>query len=153
MKSLIPFALILSLGLLASCTTTEDDLEPMATTATTKPASTTVTTPGSTTATTSASQGTFVSNVHATSGMAAVTTKDGKRFLTFTNFKTDGGPDLRVYLAENTGLRNFVELGKLESTSGNFSIAIPVEADPAKQRYVLIWCKAFSVLFGNAELK
>lgn len=82
----------------------------------------------------------------------AVYEKAGGRTLVFTNFKTDGGPDLRIYVAENTDLRNFVELTKL-SNSGNFSMDLPASIDPKKQRYVLIWCKAFSVLFGNAELK
>ena len=95
----------------------------------------------------------FMSNVHTTSGTVNVVETGGKRTLVFTNFRTDGGPDLRIYLAENTGLRNFIEVSRLTSTSGNFSVELPAEADPTKQRYVLIWCKAFSVLFGSSELK
>ena len=158
MKSLIPFALLLTLGLLAGCTTTEETIKPVATTTTT-PGSNTATTPVSTTATTDVtgqtllSQGMFVSNVHSTSGTVNLYEKGGKRTLVFANFRTDGGPDLRIYLAENTGLRNFIEVSRLTSTSGNFSVELPTGADPAKQRYVLIWCKAFSVLFGSSELK
>ncbi len=96
-------------------------------------------------------KGSFVSNVHPTSGTVSLYEKAGKRTLVFTNFKTDGGPDLRIYLAETTGVRNFVEVSKLNAT-GNFFVELPAVADPARQRYVLIWCKAFSVLFGNAEL-
>lgn len=161
MKSLISFAFLLSLGLLAGCTTTEETIEPAATTGT-KPVSSTMTvgtTPPTSTTTTPGQtlpgqtlQGMFVSNVHATSGTVSVVEKDGKRTLVFTNFRTDGGPDLRIYLAENTGLRNFIEVSKLDN-SGNFSVELPAVANPASQRYVLIWCKAFSVLFGNAELK
>ena len=58
--------------------------------------------------------GKFMGNVHPTSGTVSVYGKAGKRTLVFTNFKTDGGPDLRIYLADNTDLRNFVELTKLE---------------------------------------
>ncbi len=95
----------------------------------------------------------FMSNVHPTSGTVSVQTANGKQTLVFTNFRTDGGPDLRIYLAENTGLRNFIEVSRLTSTSGTFSVELPATADPARQRFVIIWCKAFSVLFGNAELK
>ncbi len=157
MKSLIPFALLLTMGLLAGCTTTtEETIEPVNSPTTTKPGSTT--TVSSTTATTPTTtaigglQGIFISNVHLTSGTVRVAEVNGKQTLIFTNFKTDGGPDLRIYLAENTGLRNFVEVSRLEN-SGNFSVELPTGADLTKQRFVLIWCKAFSVLFGNAELK
>lgn len=160
MKTLIPFAFLLTMGLLAGCTSTEETIEPVVAT-TTKPVTTTATTPVSTTTTSTTdatgqtllSQGMFVSNVHSTSGTVKVTEKGGKRMLEFANFRTDGGPDLRIYLAENTGLRNFIEVSKLTSTNGNFSVELPAGADPARQRYVLIWCKAFSVLFGSSELK
>lgn len=156
MKTLVPFAFLLILGLLVSCTTTtEETIEPAPTTGT-APISGTMTvgtTPASTTSTTGILQGMFMSNVHTTSGTVNVVETDGKRTLVFTNFRTDGGPDLRIYLAENTGLRNFIEVSRLTSTSGNFSVDLPAGADPARQRYVLIWCKAFSVLFGSSELK
>lgn len=155
----VKWAMLLTLGLLAGCTTTEETIDPVATTTTTQPgsttavSSTTATTPGSMTSMTGGLQGTFVSNVHATSGTVNVVETGGKRTLVFTNFRTDGGPDLRIYLAENTGLRNFIEVSRLTSTTGNFSVELPAGADPARQRYVLIWCKAFSVLFGSSELK
>jgi hypothetical protein len=97
-------------------------------------------------------QGTFVSNVHPTSGAVKLYEKAGKRTLVFDTFKTDGGPDLRIYLSESTGVLNFIEVSRL-SASGTFFVELPSEANPQKQRFVLIWCKAFSVLFGNAELK
>jgi len=157
MKSLIVLSSsLLVLGLLAGCTTTEVPIEPVVTTAPTTanpttPVSSTTVVPVSTTAATGL-LGQFVNNVHATSGTVNVTENAGRQTLVFTNFRTDGGPDLRIYLAENTGLRNFVEVSQL-TQRGNFSVDLPVGADPAKQRYVLIWCKAFSVLFGSAELK
>lgn len=98
------------------------------------------------------SQGTFVNGVHPTSGAIKVYEKAGKQTLVFENFKTDGGPDLRIYLAEDAALTNFVEVSKL-SASGNFFVEAPASFSPAKQRTVLIWCKQFSVLFGSATLK
>ncbi|MFN8353993.1 MAG: DM13 domain-containing protein [Spirosomataceae bacterium] len=99
--------------------------------------------------------GEFVSNAHATSGTVKVL-EDAQdkslRYLVFENFKTDAGPDLRVYLSEDTKTTGFVEVSKLDKT-GTFTLTIPSSANLDKQRYVLIWCKQFSVLFGNAPLK
>ncbi len=149
MKSISLLALLLSLALLAGCTKTEETIGPSAIVVTNPvvPVSTTVAIgqPVS-------SLGMFMNNVHAVSGTVSVAKVDGKQMLVFSNFKTDGGPDLRIYLAENTSLRNFIEVSRL-TNSGNFSVELPTDANPAKQRYVLIWCKAFSVLFGSAELK
>lgn len=159
MKSLIPFTLLLFLNVLAGCTTTtEEPIEPAPVIGTTPVSSTvTVGTPPTSSTTTTGQpgglQGMFMSNVHATSGTVSISETNGKRTLVFTNFRTDSGPDLRIYLAENTGLRNFIEVSRLSSTNGTFSVEIPAAADPSRQRYVIIWCKAFSVLFGNAELK
>lgn len=157
MKLILLLSLLLTLGLLWGCNSTGETIEPAPVTST-KPVSGTTTTgttsPGSTTTTSTGQlQGMFVSNVHATSGAVRLVDQGGKRTLVFENFRTDGGPDLRIYLAENTSLRNFIEVSLLPATSGNFTVDLPASADPAKQRFVLVWCKAFSVLFGNAELK
>jgi hypothetical protein len=158
MKSLLLFSLLFTLSLLAGCTTTEETIDTVANTGTTPVSGTVIagTPPASSTTMMGQSgglQGMFMSNIHPTSGTVSVSETGGKRTLVFTNFRTDGGPDLRIYLAENTGLRNFIEVSRLTSTSGNFSVELPANANPSQQRYVLIWCKAFSVLFGNAELK
>ena len=98
-------------------------------------------------------QGSFMNSArYNTSGTAKIYEKDGKRTLVFEDFKTDNGPDLRVYLAEDKNAAKFVEIAKLGNT-GNFFLELPTTADPAKQKFVLIWCKQFTVLFGNAELK
>jgi hypothetical protein len=96
--------------------------------------------------------GTFTNNVHTVKGTAKIYEKSGKRTLLLENFTTDGGPDLRIYLADGTAFTNFIEVGKLTAT-GNFFIEIPATFDPVKHTFVLIWCKQFSVLFGNAPLK
>lgn len=98
------------------------------------------------------SQGNFMSNVHTVSGTAKLYEKDGKRTLVFNNFNTDAGPDLRIYLSEDKGASKFTELSKLGNT-GNFFVEVPAAVNPDKQKFVLIYCKRFSVLFGNAELK
>jgi hypothetical protein len=97
----------------------------------------------------------FISSAHPTSGTVKVL-EDSKdkniKYLVFENFKTDAGPDLKVYLAEDTKAMGFVEISKLDKT-GNFTLTIPASANLDKQKHVLIWCKQFSVLFGYAQLK
>lgn len=97
-------------------------------------------------------QGMFMSNVHPTSGGVKLYQKGDKYSLVFNNFKTDSGPDLRIYLSEDRVASRFVEIGKGVNL-GDFFIELPSAPDLKTQKYILIWCKPFSVLFGNAELK
>lgn len=99
-------------------------------------------------------EGTFTSAAHPTTGTVKVyEDKDKKRTLVFENFKTDAGPDLRLYMAEDKAITNFVQITDKVTTSGNYSIEIPANVDLKKQTTVAIWCKSFSVLFGSATLK
>jgi hypothetical protein len=97
-------------------------------------------------------QGEFMSNVHTTSGNVKVYEKDGKRTLVFENFKTDGGPDLRIYLSEDKAASKAIEVSN-KVNLGDYFVELPSVADHKTQKFVLIWCKQYSVLFGNAELK
>lgn len=98
-------------------------------------------------------EGKFVNGAHPTSGTAKIyEAKDGKRTLVFESLKSDAGPDLRIHIANDKAVTNFVELSsKVEN--GNKMYNIPTKVDLSKQKFVLIWCKQFSVLFGHAELK
>lgn len=98
--------------------------------------------------------GVFMNGVHAVSGTVKVISDSKmpeKKYLSFENFKTDEGPDLYIYLAEDTRSTNFTTVIKLDKT-GTFVLEIPQEARLDKQQYVLVWCKRFSVLFGSAKL-
>lgn len=97
-------------------------------------------------------QGMFMSNVHPTSGGVKLYQKGDKYSLVFSNFKTDSGPDLRIYLSEDRVASRFIEIGKGVNL-GDFFVELPSAPDLSTQKYILIWCKSFSVLFGNAELK
>ena len=48
---------------------------------------------------------------------------------------------------------DFVNLGKLKANNGNQNYDIPSDTDLSKYDTSIIWCKAFSVLFGSAEFK
>ena len=99
------------------------------------------------------SMGNFSSNAHTTSGKASVFTKTGTKTLVFEGFKTDSGPDLRVYLAKELNNKTFTEIGKLKATSGSFSYDFSDAINTSEYKYVLIWCEDFSVLFGSAILQ
>jgi hypothetical protein len=98
-------------------------------------------------------QASFTSGAHTTSGTVKLS-KDaaGKKYLVFDTFKTDAGPDLRVYLSEDLTATNFVELTN-KVTNGTYQLDVATTIDTDKKRKVLIWCKSFSVLFGSADLK
>ena len=96
--------------------------------------------------------GTFQNGVHTVSGKVNLYERNGKQTLVFDGFQSDTGPDLRIYLATNTQATDFVEVSMLTAT-GNFFVEVPAGVSMSQESYVLIWCKRFSVHFGNAELK
>ena len=95
--------------------------------------------------------GDFIDGAHPTSGKAAV--NSDKTELIFTNFKTDNGPKLLVYLTTDTNATEYIDLGDLKGISGDFTYSIPANTDLSKYKLVNIWCVDFSVSFGTAELK
>ena len=97
--------------------------------------------------------GSFVAKAHDVSGTASVISTDTEKILRFENFETINGPDLRIYLATDDTAKDYVDLGAIKGTKGNINYTIPPNTDPTKYRYVLVWCRAFSVLFGEAELR
>ena len=97
--------------------------------------------------------GNFVDGAHVVSGVAKVINADGANTLRFENFSTENGPDLFVYLATDNSGKDFVNLGKLKTTNGNFNYTIPANVNVEKYNNVLIWCRAFGVLFGGAEMR
>jgi hypothetical protein len=90
---------------------------------------------------------------HKAAGAAKVLNlADGKSFLRFETLKTTNGPDLYVYLSTGKDVSDIVNLGRLKGNIGNQNNEIPTGTDLAKYNTVLIWCKAFSTLFGSAKL-
>ena len=78
--------------------------------------------------------------------------KNGNNVLRLENFKSTNGPDLFVYLSTDDQASDFINLGELKANKGNQNYEIPQGVDLNKYNKVLIWCKAFGVLFGSAEL-
>ena len=99
--------------------------------------------------------GGFESAAHDTSGRATlIRLAEGGRVLTLTDFETDPGPDLRVYLVtgDTDELGDVVDLGALRGTRGNQQYELEGSVDAERYRTVVIWCRAFSVAFGSARL-
>jgi hypothetical protein len=90
---------------------------------------------------------------HKAEGIAKVINlADGRTFLRLENLKTTNGPDLYVYLSVGKDASDIVNLERLKGNIGNQNYEIPAGTDLSKYNTILIWCKAFSTLFGSAKL-
>jgi hypothetical protein len=101
--------------------------------------------------------GRFGPIAHPGSGRAAIVElPGGERKLTLTDFETDNGPDLRVYLSTGDpadgDLGDHEDLGALKGNVGNQQYGVPKDIDLDEHSTVVIWCRAFSVLFARAPL-
>lgn len=100
-------------------------------------------------------QFTGADDFHFGSGTATlIETAPGKWTLRFEDFSVRNGPDLFVYLSPNPAgyAPDAIELGTLKATDGAFNYAIPAGTDLEQVESVIIWCKAFAVLFAVAPL-
>lgn len=91
--------------------------------------------------------------IHNAEGLAKILTlSNGSQILRLENFKSTNGPDVHLYLSNNKQANDFIDLGRLKANNGNQNYLIPMDIDFNHYRYVIIWCKPFSVLFGSAHL-
>jgi len=102
--------------------------------------------------------GRFGSLAHEGTGNAAVVElPSGERKLTLTDFETDAGPDLRLYVATgdpgNGELGEFRDLGALKGNVGDQQYTLPRGVDLGRYSTVVVWCRAFSVAFTSAPLR
>jgi hypothetical protein len=92
--------------------------------------------------------------IHDAQGVAKVIpVEGGGNVLRLEDLVVTNGPDLYVYLSTDKSASDFVNLGRLKANIGNQNYEVPQGTDLTKYDTVLIWCKAFSVLFGSADLK
>lgn len=95
--------------------------------------------------------GDFISGAHTTTGEASVNAS--KTTLSFTDFKTDEGPLLEIYLATDTSASTYITLGAIKGVDGNYEYTLPDNVDLVTYNHVLVWCVTFSVNFGHSVLK
>ena len=98
------------------------------------------------------SQGTFQPKAHDVQGKALLIEQDGKKIIRFEDFETINGPDLRIYLAADLEAEDYIDLGPIRATKGNINYEIDSSIDTTKYNKLLVWCRAFSVLFSFAIL-
>lgn len=104
-------------------------------------------------------RGAFQAVAHPGRGTAAVVElAGGERRLTLTNFETDSGPDLRLYVSTEdpaTGgeLGDFRDFGALKGNKGDQQYELPASLDLDRYSTVVVWCRAFSVGFTSAALE
>jgi len=92
--------------------------------------------------------------IHDAQGIAKVIPiESGSNVLRLEDLVVTNGPDLYVYLSTDKSASDFVNLGRLKANIGNQNYEVHEGTDLTKYGTVLIWCKAFSVLFGSADLK
>lgn len=99
--------------------------------------------------------GIFVDGDHPTEGTAVVLSDgDQQRVLRFeSDFATDNGPDLNVYLAPSADVdSDFIDLGPLTGNIGSQNYDLDPGIDLEVYDTVVIWCVRFGVGFGSAPL-
>ena len=106
---------------------------------------------------TEVASGAFEARVHPGEGTATlVDTGEGSTVLTLTDFATDNGPDLLVYLvpadAAADSVDGFVDLGPLRGNIGDQQYDVPADVDAGEGWRVVVWCRAFAVNFTEATL-
>ena len=102
--------------------------------------------------------GRFSSIAHESTGKAAVVQlPSGARKLTLSDFETDPGPDLRLYVSTgdpaNGDLGEFRDLGALRGNVGNQQYDLSSGINLQRYSTVVVWCRAFSVAFTSAPLR
>ena len=80
---------------------------------------------------------------------------DGSLNLLLADFSVTNGPDLYVVLSrgkDGSYGGNDLQLARLKANNGTQNYAIPAGTDVSGFESVLIWCKAFDVVFAYAPL-
>lgn len=98
-----------------------------------------------------------VDDLHRGTGPVQVFELDGKTYLRFDNVAIQNGPDLHVYLGRGMGgmydgTRDLY-LGALKATNGSFNYELPAGTSVGDYKSVVVWCRAFTVLFTWADLR
>lgn len=99
----------------------------------------------------------YIDELHRGSGPVLLLSVGTTHYVRFEEVVIQNGPDLHVYLARGTGGAYDGErdlyLGTLKATNGSFNYELPADIDLAEYRSVVVWCRAFSVLFTWADLE
>lgn len=90
---------------------------------------------------------------HSVSGMATTYDDNGIKVVVLEPFTSQNGPDLYVYLSKDAQAGSYINLGKLKSITGKQTYSIPGNPTLDDYPYVLVWCRKFSVGFGQTMVE
>lgn len=99
-------------------------------------------------------------DVHYASGQAIIARQqDDSTIVRLQDLAAANGPDLFVYVTEHPGPKTSDDLhqgghnlGTLKATNGSFNYTLDPSTDASKVKSVVIYCRAFSVIFSTAIL-
>lgn len=99
-------------------------------------------------------------SIHYADGQAILAREaDGSYVVRLQDLAAANGPDLYVYVSEHPNPSSSDELhtgeynlGNLKATDGSFSYTLDPAIDATKIKSVVIYCRAFSVIFSTAAL-
>ena len=103
----------------------------------------------------------FIKKRYNIKGTWDVTQQDGQNIISFNDdFRTKGGPDLKLYLSSKTLAElesgdvehTSVKLSVLKSNKGAQSYIVPKNVNLSDFKSVVIHCEAFSVLWGGFDI-
>ena len=104
----------------------------------------------------------YHANGHQVSGNAHISKgPDGTYRLKFTQFASDWGPDINIILSPahapktSSAIKQagYITVAPRKALTGDQSYPLPKDFDPRLYQSVGIWCEAFGVLFGAAQLQ
>ena len=108
-------------------------------------------------------QGEFVDGDPGHSGRGRarlIRTADGALLVRLEDFAVTNGPDLFLVLSTDpngsrasAGASDALNLGRLRATTGNLNYELPAGVDTDAYRSVVIYCRAFRVVFAVATLE
>lgn len=106
-------------------------------------------------------EGTWVDKKYSISGGWSIEKQGDQHVIKFSDdFKTKGGPDLKVFLSPQTiedvtgktATLDSIMIAILRQTSGAQEYVLPATIDVSQFKSLLIHCEAYSVLWGGANL-
>ena len=108
-----------------------------------------------------AKNGTWVDKKYSINGGWSIEKQGEQHVIKFSDdFKTKGGPDLKVFLSPQTiesvtgrtATNDSIMVSVLQQTSGAQEYVLPANIDISQFKSLLIHCEAYSVLWGGANL-
>lgn len=90
--------------------------------------------------------------LHRAAGEFTISEQTNEYVLTFSeDFKVNRGPDLFVWLVKGDNTKEHVNVGRLQNRKGEQQYVLPESVNLEEYNRVIIWCRAFRVMFASAE--